>query len=145
MKENYYNTIIMIERMHRLFLDVLKNDLSKQRIRDINNIQAIIIYNVGHKKLSVGDLISHGYYQGSNVSYNLRKMVEGGYMLQCPNPHDRRVSDIELTEKGLEMYERIGKIFEEHSLSLQKNNIDGESINKLIDTLDLIEKYLIKI
>jgi DNA-binding MarR family transcriptional regulator len=142
MKENYYNSIVMIEKLHRLFLEILKYELKKLNTNDINNIQALVLYNIGENKLSVGGLTSHGYYLGSNVSYNLRKMVENGYIMQTLNDYDRRSSEVKLTQKGLEMYKKIDVIFEQHSKYLNENNIDENTIINLKDTLQTIERYL---
>ena len=142
MKENYYNSIVMIEKLHRLFLEILKYELKKLNTNDINNIQALVLYNIGENKISVGGLTSHGYYLGSNVSYNLRKMVENGYIMQTLNDYDRRSSEVKLTQKGLEMYKKMDVIFEQHSKYLNENNIDENTIINLKDTLQTIERYL---
>ncbi len=72
----YYDAIQLIERLHRHFLDVLKVELDRKGIQDINNVQSMILYNIGHDELTVGELTIRGYYLGSNVSYNVKKMVE---------------------------------------------------------------------
>jgi DNA-binding MarR family transcriptional regulator len=74
----YLQAISLIERMHRQFLDVVKAELDGQRIRDINNVQALILFNIGTDELTIGELTQRGYYLGSNVSYNVKKMVEHG-------------------------------------------------------------------
>lgn len=145
MKDNYYRSIVIIEKLHRLFLEVIKYELNKLRIKDINNVQSLVLYNIANKKLSVGDLTAQGYYLGTNVTYNLRKMVENGYVFQCPNPHDRRASEVSLTEKGMEIYELLGGLFEIHSKNIQDNNVSEDMVNNLIRTLSHIEKYLNKI
>ena len=77
MRHPYYETVLLIERAHRHFLEVVKADLDQLGIQDINNIQALILYNVGQDEMTVGELTVRGYYLGSNVSYNVKKMVEG--------------------------------------------------------------------
>jgi len=86
----YYEAVLLIERAHRHFLEVVKSDLDRLGIQDINNVQALILYNVGTDEMTVGELTVRGYYLGSNVSYNVKKMVENGYLLQERSPHDRR-------------------------------------------------------
>ena len=88
MRHPYYETVLLVERTHRHFLEVVKTDLDKLGIQDINNIQALILYNVGQDEMTVGELTVRGYYLGSNVSYNVKKMVENGYLLQERSPHD---------------------------------------------------------
>lgn len=144
MKYNYYRSIFMVEKLHRLFLESVKYELNKNRIKDITNVEALILYNIGERKLSVGDLTTYGCYLGSNVTYNLRKLVENGYVYQCPRVNDRRSSEIKLTEKGLNLYDHLEKFFENHATKLQENNISEQMIITLVDTLKNIEKYINK-
>lgn len=144
MKYNYYKSITMIEKLHRLFMEVIKQHLWKLNIKDINNVQCSILYNIYDKEVNVGSLIKDGYYQGSNVSYNLRKMVENGYISQRPSQCDRRVSEISLTEKGLSLHDKLTEIFDSHSIRLQNKGVSEETIDNFIDILDRLEKFLVK-
>lgn len=134
----------MVEKLHRLFLEVLKFNLNKSGIKDINNVEALILYNIGDQKLTVGALTMYGCYLGSNVSYNLRKMCENGYVFQYPSSNDRRSSEVMLTDKGKELYEKLGEIFERQSINLQENDISEEMIRTLFETLKKIEKCITK-
>src|SRR5260221_14195497 len=96
-QEKYFEIVMLLERLHRLFLDVVKAELDRNRIVDINNVQCMILYNIGKTKLTVGEISNRGYYLGSNVTYNLKKMVENGYLVQEQAPHDRRSSTIQLS------------------------------------------------
>ena len=87
MKELYFDTIMLIERLHHLFFDVVKAELDRQRIKDINNIQCFILYNIGSSQLTVGEVSNRGYYLGSNVTYNLKKMIDNEYVLQEQSQH----------------------------------------------------------
>ena len=82
MKKTYLATIVLLERMHRQFLEVIKSELEGHDIRDTNNVQALILYNIGGDELTVGELTLRGYYLGSNVSYNVKKMTEHGYFIR---------------------------------------------------------------
>lgn len=145
MKDNYYTSITMIENVHRLFLDALKFEINKLWIKDINNVQAVLLYNIGDKALSIGDLTDQGCYLGSNVSYNLRKLVENGYLLQETQKHDRRSSEVKRTKKGIELSEKLDKIFEGQSKFLQEKGIDEDKITDLISTLSSLGTNLRKI
>ncbi|MDP2193661.1 MAG: helix-turn-helix domain-containing protein, partial [Alphaproteobacteria bacterium] len=92
MKDTYLESVIMVERVHRLFLEVLKIELEKIGVIDINNVQSLVLYNIGEGQLTVGELTNRGYYLGSNVSYNLRKMVQYDYVEQIQSAHDKRSS-----------------------------------------------------
>lgn len=145
MKNNYYTSIVMVERLHRLFLEVIKYELNRLKLKDITNVQALVLYNIGEEILSVGDLTSKGYYLGTNVSYNLRKMVENGYVIQKSTPHDRRASEVSLTDKGFEIYKILEGLFENHSNNLATNNVSENMIVNMVKTILEIEKYLNKI
>src|SRR3982750_1919839 len=90
MTEGYLAVISLIERLHRHFLDVVKLELDGSDSRDINNVQALMLFNIGDAEMTVGELTLRGCYLGSNVSYNVKKMVENGYLIQERSQHDRR-------------------------------------------------------
>ena len=94
MKQSYLETIRLIERLHRRFLDVIKTELDRLGIEDINNVQTLILSNISNEQLTVGELTARGYYLGSNVSYNVKKLVENGYLNQERSPHDRRMTRV---------------------------------------------------
>ena len=100
MSQTYDALIALLERMHRQFLELVKVELERRGVADINNVQALLLYNIGGETLSVGDLTLRGYYLGSNVTYNLKKLAEAGYVAQEPSPRDRRVVLVRLSEKG---------------------------------------------
>jgi DNA-binding MarR family transcriptional regulator len=89
-----------VERLHRLLLDVIKDEFERLNILEINSVQALLLFNIGENEVTAGELKSRGYYQGSNVSYNLKKLVELGYMHHQRSEIDRRSVRVRLTEKG---------------------------------------------
>jgi DNA-binding MarR family transcriptional regulator len=141
MKQHYFKCVNMVERLHRLFLEVVKVELSRMDIRDINNIQCLLLYNIGQEQLTVGELTNRGYYLGSNVSYNLSKMVEHGYLLQEPNLEDRRSSYIRLSEKGIKLYSKLDEWFALHTTALIHEGIDAIQLGKLENTLTCLESF----
>ena len=138
MKEDYFESVVMIERLHRLFLEVLKVELDRLDIYDINNVQSLILYNVGSGQVTVGELTNRGYYLGSNVSYNLRKMVTNGYVLQEPSLHDRRSSHVRLSEKGNKLFQKLDSVLKSQSQELSKTvkNDDMKSIKDYLRRLE---------
>ena len=103
MKEQYLISIRLIERLHRRFLDVIKAELDRLGIEDINNVQTLILFNINEEQLTVGELTVRGYYLGSNVSYNVKKLVENDYLIQERSSHDRRMTRVRLSPKGLDL------------------------------------------
>jgi DNA-binding MarR family transcriptional regulator len=117
-KHHYLDMILAIERLHRRFLDVVKAELDRLKIEDINNVQTLILYNIADEELTVGELTNRGYYLGSNVSYNVKKLVENEYLVQERAPHDKRSVKIKLSAKGLSLCGNIDSMYERHMTSL---------------------------
>ncbi len=141
MKALYFESITLIERLHHLFLDVLKTELDRLRIFDINNVQGFILYNVGKNEMTVGEISNRGYYLGSNVSYNLKKLVENGYFIQEKAKHDKRASKIRLSDKGLKLYDTIDKIFMQQASNLKYNGIVDQNLTETLKLLRKLESY----
>lgn len=141
MKQNYLDAIQLIERLHRQYLEVLKNELERAKIADINNIQAMILFNIGQDEMTVGDLIERGYYLGSNVSYNVKKMVENGYLIQERSHHDRRSIMIRLTEKGLALCQRLNGMFDRHAVLLSKGKLTEDEFKVMATMLRKMEQF----
>ena len=99
-KPLYLESLTLVERLHRRLLDVIKDEFDRRGRSDINSVQALLLYNIGDKELTAGELRTRGYYLGSNVSYNLKKLVEMGFLDHQRSRIDRRSVRIKLTEKG---------------------------------------------
>lgn len=140
MKQAYLSTINSLERMHRQFLEVIKNELDSTDVRDINNVQALILYNIGGDELTVGELTLRGYYLGSNVSYNVKKMTENGYLHQERSSHDRRSVRVRLTEKGLALSRALESMFERHAEAVG-GSLEPEILSEANATLRRIESF----
>lgn len=141
MKSAYFQSVVMIERLHRLFLEVVRVELDRMDIRDINNVQCLVLYNVGKGQVTVGELTNRGYYLGSNVSYNLRKMVQNDYLSQEPSAHDRRSSHVKLSSKGLALYDKLDSLFEMHAAALRQDGIGSEETVALGNSLQHLESF----
>lgn len=116
---DYAETISLIERLHRRFLDVLRIELERLGIDQINNVQSLLLANIGAEELSVGELMTRGYYLGSNVTYNLKRLVEAGFVEQQRSRHDRRVVRIRLSARGRALCADINAMFARHSEALR--------------------------
>ncbi len=108
----YLELTQLIERLHRHFLDVLRAELHRLGITDVNAVQALLLYNIGEEEVVIRDLKDRGYYHGSNVSYNIKKLVEAGYLSQERSPHDRRSVRVRLTPTGAELCAQVGALQE---------------------------------
>jgi DNA-binding MarR family transcriptional regulator len=140
-KQSYLETIRLIERLHRRFLDVIKTELDRLGIEDINNVQTLILSNISSEQLTVGELTARGYYLGSNVSYNVKKLVENGYLNQERSPHDRRMTRVRVSEKGLELCERIDELYQKNALQLEREVISRDQLTSMNLVLSALERY----
>lgn len=141
MRQPYFDAIIMIERLHRHFLEVLKAELDRLGVQDINNVQSLILYNIGDDELTVGELTARGYYLGSNVSYNVKKMVENGYLLQERSPHDRRSVRVRLSQKGLSLRDKLSQMFAKQVDALAGAGLPDEELLKANELLRRLERF----
>lgn len=141
MKASYLETIALIERLHRQCMDVVKNELDRQGVRDLNAVQAMILFNLGEAELTVGELTQRGYYLGSNVSYNVKKMVEHGYLKQERSPHDKRATHLRCSDKGLQVCHQLDALFEAHAGELGNTGLDDNNIAAANDALQRLEGY----
>lgn len=141
MKSSYLETIALIERLHRQCMEVVKAELDRLGVRDLNAVQAMILFNLGESELTVGELTQRGYYLGSNVSYNVKKMVEAGYLVQERSPHDKRATHLRCSDKGLEICRRLDTLFAAHAEDLGGNGIDRQALSATNDSLHRLEGY----
>ena len=130
MKTSYLQTIQLVERLHRQCLELVKAELERLAIRDLNNVQALILFNIGEEELTIGELTQRGYYLGSNVSYNVKKLVENGYLIQQRSQHDRRSFHVRASERGLSVYRHISGLFERHVGEMPDAGFDTEELNE---------------
>ncbi len=141
MKDQYLVTIRLIERLHRRFLDVIKAELDRLGIEDINNVQTLILSNINADQLTVGELTVRGYYLGSNVSYNVKKLVENGYLIQERSSHDRRMTRVRLSEKGLDLTAKIDELYQRNADAIGEGIATAEQLQELNDVLNGLERY----
>lgn len=139
---SYLETLAMVERLHRLLLDVVKDEFERIGIIDINSVQALLLFNVGDNEVTAGELKTRGYYQGSNVSYNLKKLVESGYMHHQKCDVDRRAVRVRLTDKGHGIRKIISELFQRHAAGIMGRDVLGDVLLADINvSLRRMERY----
>lgn len=140
MKESYTSIVQLIERLHRHFLDVLRAELRRLGIEDINAVQALLLANIGEEDVVIRDLKDRGYYHGSNVSYNIKKLTEMDYIHQERDAHDRRAVRLRLSAKGLDLCERIRELQDHLATGLTKSGTSQSGLDSAIDALQGVER-----
>ena len=138
----YLEALSLVERLHRLLLDVIKDEFERVGVLEINAVQALLLFNIGDNEVTAGELKSRGYYQGSNVSYNLKKLVDMGYMHHQRCEIDRRSVRVRLTQKGRGIRDLVGALFARHAAGLEARGvIDAAGIEDVTTSLKRVERY----
>lgn len=139
---NYLEALALVERLHRLLLDVIKDEFERVGILEINAVQALLLFNIGENEVTAGELKSRGYYQGSNVSYNLKKLVEMGYMHHQRCEVDRRSVRVRLTDKGVHVRTTVAELFKRHAEGLQSRSVlTPQGLDEINGSLKRVERY----
>ena len=138
----YLEVLALLERLHRLLLDVVKDEFERTGLLEINAVQALLLFNVGDHEVTAGELKSRGYYQGSNVSYNLKKLVDCGYMHHKRCEIDRRSVRVRLTDKGHEVRQAVDDLFRRHAQGLEgKGVIDRSGLEDINVVFRRLERF----
>ena len=139
-RTEYLQALRLVERLHRLLLDVIKDEFDRQGGADLNSVQALLLYNIGESELTAGELKTRGYYLGSNVSYNLKKLVDMGYIHYKRSDTDRRSVRVSLTEKGKDACTVVHKLYQRQLGSLEQvgevSNDDVKALNRALVRLE---------
>ena len=138
----YLEALTLVERLHRRLLDVIKDEFDRRGRADINSVQALLLYNIGDKELTAGELRTRGYYLGSNVSYNLKKLVELGFLDHQRSRVDRRSVRIRLTPQGQEIRHIVDALYQKHVKTVEQvGGISGEEFSTLNKSLHRLERF----
>ena len=138
----YLDQLSLVERMHRLLSDVIKDEFERLGILEINPVQALLLFNIAENEVTAGELKSRGYYQGSNVSYNLKKLVELGYMHHQRSEVDRRSVRVRLTDKGRHMRGVLVSLFARHAEVLARKALaDAAGLEEANRMLRRLERF----
>jgi DNA-binding MarR family transcriptional regulator len=141
-RSEYLRALRLIERLHRLLLDVIKDEFDRLGGADLNSVQALLLYNIGESELTAGELKTRGYYLGSNVSYNLKKLVDMGYIHYKRSDKDRRSVRVSLTDKGMKAREVIQKLYHRQLGSVEAvGQINLEEFKGLNKALVRLERF----
>jgi DNA-binding MarR family transcriptional regulator len=138
----YLEALTLVERLHRRLLDVIKDEFDRRGRADINSVQALLLYNLGDKELTAGELRTRGYYLGSNVSYNLKKLVELGFLDHQRSRVDRRSVRIRLTAQGQEIRKIVDALYQKHVKTVEQvGGISNEEFSTLNKSLHRLERF----
>ena len=138
----YLEALTMVERLHRRLLDVIKDEFDRRGRTDVNGVQALLLFNIGDKELTAGELRTRGYYLGSNVSYNVKKLVEMGYLHHARSRIDKRSVRISLTERGKAVHAIVASLYDKHVMTVEQiGGIDPEDFVRVNQALGRLERF----
>ena len=138
----YLDALTLVERLHRLLLDVIKDEFERLGLLEVNAVQGLLLFNIGENEVTAGELKTRGYYQGSNVSYNLKKLVEMGYMHHQRCEIDRRAVRVRLTAKGRDVRDAIESVFTRHADGIRHTGVLSDAgLVEIVSTLRRVERY----
>jgi len=138
----YMDTLSFIERLHRLLLDVIKDEFERLDVIDVTSVQALLLFNIGDNEVTAGELKTRGYYQGSNVSYNLKKLVEGGYISHERCSIDRRAVRIKLTPSGVKVREIVNDLWTSHVESFSNDGVMSlDELTAMENSMRKLERF----
>jgi DNA-binding MarR family transcriptional regulator len=141
-KPRYLEALTLIERLHRRLLDVIKDDFERSGEPEVNPVQALLLFNIADAELTAGELKTRGHYQGSNVSYNLKKLVESGYVHHERSATDKRSVRVRLTDKGRAIRERVNALYNRQLQAVEQVvGLNTEELDRLNKALTRLERY----
>jgi DNA-binding MarR family transcriptional regulator len=141
-KHRYVEALVLIERLHRRLLDVIKDEFERQGDPEVNAVQALLLFNIGDAELTAGELKTRGHYQGSNVSYNLKKLVEAGYVNHERSTSDKRSVRVRLTPRGQEIRRKVDHLYNRQILSITDvAGLSVEEFERLNKALARLERF----
>jgi DNA-binding MarR family transcriptional regulator len=138
-KNRYLESLTLIERLHRRLLDVIKDDFERNGEKEVNPVQALLLFNISDAELTAGELKTRGHYQGSNVSYNLKKLVEQGYVNHERSNADKRSVRVKLTDKGNAIRARVDALYNRQLQAIE------EVVGLTTDEFDRLNKALARL
>ncbi|WP_244487471.1 transcriptional regulator LdtR [Aureimonas sp. Leaf460] len=142
LKALYMETLQLVERLHRRLLDVVKDEFDRAGRTDINAVQALLLFNIGDSVLTAGELRTRGFYLGSNVSYNLKKLVDLGFIDHKRSRVDRRAVRVQLTPAGMEIAAKVADLYDRHIGSIDKvGGLDEQEFQKLNKAMQRLDRF----
>lgn len=111
----YLETAAAVQRLHRGLLLVIQDALDDAQRRDVTPVQALLLHALGDDEVTAGEIVARGYYQGTNASYNLHKLIAAGLIEQRRSQDDRRSVHVRLSPQGQAVRALIDALYARHA------------------------------
>lgn len=129
----------LIERMHRLYLDVIAPALVRNGADDISPVQYMMMLHIGIGEISVRELVERGHYLGSNASYNLKQLTDRGYVERSASLRDKRSARVKLSQKGVDLLTSMRDVDRNLSTTLYDEAGGAEALEVTYKALRALE------
>ena len=142
MGESFLKSLSLLEQAHRRLHDVVKDDLERGGERSLTGVQALLLYEIGEDEAPASVLRARGAFAGTSLSYNVKKLQEGGYLIQTRSEDDKRTVTLRLTERGKKVRSRVAKLFEKQASALEPTaSVRPDDLSQLNKTITRLERF----
>ena len=142
MGESFLKSLSLLEQAHRRLHDVVKDDLERGGERSLTGVQALLLYEIGEDEAPASVLRARGAFAGTSLSYNVKKLQEGGYLVQTRSEDDKRTVTLRLTDRGLKVRNRVAKLFEKQASALEPTaSVRPDDLSQLNKTISRLERF----
>ncbi len=145
MDKNMKSTLIkandVFSRISSVFMEIIRLEIERIGVYNLTAAQYIILQHLGNDRIPVGDLSLRSSYFGTNISYNVRKMVENEYIIQEKSQHDQRTHYVSISPKSKELIAKIDQALDEHGDLLHKYGIDRKYFEEILSSIGKVDDF----
>ena len=153
-KTPYFDSLITLGSFHELFLESIRAELGRRRIRNISPLQCLTLYQIGKSSLagkstlSLPDilLLYESFLSRTDLVYILRKLMKAGHIVHKHTETDKNRKIYALSEKGLALYDKLNDLFEDYLQQMERSGLsiaDLKSLTKMTLKLQKVCKTII--
>lgn len=140
--DSFLKSLSLLEQAHRRLHDVVKDDLERSGERNLTGVQALLIYEIGEEETPASVLRARGAFAGTSLSYNVKKLQEGGYLTQSRSKADKRTVHLKLTERGLKVRDQVANLFDKQAGALEPTaSVRHDDLDQLNKTVSRLERF----
>jgi DNA-binding MarR family transcriptional regulator len=141
-EQSFLTALALLEQAHRRLHDVVKDNLERSGERSLTGVQALLLYEIGENETPASALRARGSFAGTSMSYNVKKLQEGGYLVQSRSNDDRRTVRLKLTPSGKAVRNRVAELFEKQATALEPTaSVRADDLDQLNRTIARLERF----
>lgn len=141
-EQSFLKALNLLEQAHRRLHDVVKDRLERAGERSLTGVQALLIYEIGETETPASALRARGSFAGTSMSYNVKKLQEGGYLVQSRSNDDRRTVRLKLTPSGKAVRAKVQDLFEKQATALEPTaSVRADDLEHFNKTAARLERF----